>query len=100
MSLKQVDETLLADWVDWSKQADNFQDGVCERKWNTFEVVEGGPAPENHCGLHHLRAMAKEDGYIDVWWFVVETGEKLKEKAKKLLNKIMQRYPYLLFLKS
>ena len=86
MSLKQVDETLLADWIDWSKQADNFQDGVCERKWNTFEVVEGGPAPENHCGLHHLRAMAKEDGYIDVGGFVVETGEKLKEKAKKLFK--------------
>ena len=86
MSLKQVDETLLSDWVDWSKQADNFEDGVCERKWNTFEVVEGGPAPENHCGLHHLRAMAKEDGYIDVGGFVVETGEKLKEKAKKLFQ--------------
>ena len=42
MSLKQVDETLLADWIDWSKQADNFEDGVCERKWNTFEVVEEG----------------------------------------------------------
>ena len=86
MSLKQVDEKLLADWVDWSKQADNFEDGVCERKWSTFEVVEGGPAPENHCGLHHLRAMAKEDGYIDVGGFVVETGEKLKEKAKKLFK--------------
>ena len=86
MSLKQVDETLLADWIDWSKQADNFQEGVCERKWNTFEVVDGGPAPENHCGLHHLRAMAKEDGYIDVGGFVVETGEKLKEKAKKLFK--------------
>ena len=86
MSLKQVDETLLADWIDWSKQADNFQEGVCERKWNTFEVVEGGPAPQNHCGLHHLRAMAKEDGYIDVGGFVVETGEKLKEKAKKLFQ--------------
>ena len=86
MSLKQVDETLLGEWIDWSKQADNFQEGVCERKWNTFEVVDGGPAPENHCGLHHLRAMAKEDGYIDVGGFVVETGEKLKEKAKKLFK--------------
>ena len=86
MSLKQVDETLLTDWIDWSKQADNFQEGVCERKWNTFEVVDGGPAPENHCGLHHLRAMAKEDGYIDVGGFVVETGDKLKEKAKKLFE--------------
>ena len=30
--------------------------------------------------------MAKEDGYIDVGGFVVETGEKLKEKAKKLFK--------------
>jgi len=83
MSLKQVDGTLLADWIDWSKQADNFEEGVCEKKWDTFEVVDGGPAPENHCGLHHLRAMAKEDGYIDVGGFVVESPDKLAEKAKK-----------------
>ena len=87
MSLKQVDETLLGDWIDWSKQAENFQEGVCEKKWDTFEVVEGGPAPENHCGLHHLRAMAKEDGYIDVGGFVVETPDKLIEKAKKAFQK-------------
>lgn len=86
MSLKQVDESLLGDWIDWSKQADNFQTGVCERKWDTFEVVDGGPAPENHCGLHHLRAMAKEDGYIDVGGFVVETADVLAEKAKKLFK--------------
>ena len=36
--------------------------------------------------LHHLRAMAKEDGYIDVGGFVVETPEKLIEKAKKLFK--------------
>ena len=30
--------------------------------------------------------MAKEDGYIDVGGFVVESGEKLKEKAKKLFK--------------
>ena len=83
MSLKQVDDTLLSDWIDWSKQADNFEEGVCEKKWDTFEVVEGGPAPENHCGLHHLRAMAKEDGYIDIGGFVVESPDKLAEKAKK-----------------
>ena len=87
MSLKQVDETLLGEWIDWSKQAENFQEGVCEKKWDTFEVVEGGPAPENRCGLHHLRAMAKEDGYIDVGGFVVETPDKLIEKAKKAFQK-------------
>ena len=86
MCLKQVDDALLTEWIDWSKQTDNFEEGACERKWNTFEVVEGGPSPENHCGLHHLRAMAKEDGYVDVGGFVVETGKSLKEKAKKLFE--------------
>ena len=36
MSLKQVDETLLGDWIDWSKQADNFEEGVCEREMGYF----------------------------------------------------------------
>ena len=86
MCLKQVDDSLLEEWIDWSKQADNFEEGACERKWNTFEVVEGGPNPENHCGLHHLRAMAKEDGYVDVGGFVVETGKVLRDKAKKIFQ--------------
>ena len=42
MCLKQVDDSLLSEWIDWSKQADNFEDGACEKKWNTFEVVDGG----------------------------------------------------------
>jgi len=86
MCLKQVDNSLLAEWIDWSKQTDNFEEGACERKWSTFEVVEGGPSPENHCGLHHLRAMAKEDGYVDVGGFVVETSKALKEKTRKIFE--------------
>ena len=30
MCLKQVDDSLLAEWIDWSKQADNFEEGACE----------------------------------------------------------------------
>ena len=30
--------------------------------------------------------MAKEDGYVDVGGFVVETGKSLKAKAKKLFE--------------
>jgi len=59
-ALHQIDDSLLKDWVDWSEQAPNFQDGVCEQKWNTFERQEGGPAPENGAGIHTLRAKAKE----------------------------------------
>ena len=46
MALHQVDDCLLKEWVDWSSQAENFEDGVCEQKWSTFERVEGTAAPE------------------------------------------------------
>jgi len=86
MSLHQVDDALLTDWVEWSSQAPNFQDGVCERKWGTFERLPGGPSPEGSCGLHHLRAKAKEDGYVDLGGFVIESSKDLAEKAKKLFE--------------
>jgi len=72
MALHQVSEELLADWVEWSSHADNFQEGVCEEKWRSFERLPGGPSPEGARGLQTLRAKAKEDGFIDLGGFVVE----------------------------
>lgn len=86
MSLHQVDDCLLEDWISWSAQAPNFEDGVCEAKWRSFERVPGGPAPEGACGLHHLRAKAKEDGYIELGNFVVESPETLVKKAQEYFN--------------
>tara|TARA_B100001996_G_scaffold382347_1_gene373931 strand:- start:15 stop:2234 length:2220 start_codon:yes stop_codon:yes gene_type:complete len=86
MSLHQIDDTLLKEWIDWSSQAPNFEEGVCEQKWETFERLPGGPAPEGSCGLHTLRAKAKEDGYIDLGGFTVDSAEILAEKAKKLFK--------------
>ena len=85
-ALHQIDEDLLKDWIDWSSQASNFEEGVCEQKWETFERQEGGPAPENGAGIHTLRAKAKEDGYIELGGFVVESSEILAEKAKKVFS--------------
>ena len=86
MSLHQIDDSLLEAWIIWSEQAPNFQQGVCESKWNTFERLEGGPAPEGSCGIHTLRAKAKEDGYVDLNGFVVDSKEVMAEKAKKLFK--------------
>ena len=86
MSLHQIDDCLLEAWISWSEQAPNFQEGVCESKWNTFERLSGGPAPEGSCGLHTLRAKAKEDGYVDLDGFVVDSKEVLAAKAKKLFK--------------
>ena len=86
MALHQVDDALLQDWVEWSAQAPNFQPGVCEDKWRTFERLPGGPSPEGARGLQTLRAKAKEDGFLELGGFVVESPEVLAQKAAQLFS--------------
>ncbi len=93
-ALHQIDETLLAEWVEWSSEAPNFEVGICEQKWETFERVPGGPTPEGGAGLHTLRAKAKEDGFLEFGGFVVESSpEVLAQRAKSLFkgNKELQK---------
>jgi phage/plasmid-associated DNA primase len=86
MSLHQVDDSLLEAWVEWSSQAPNFQVGVCEEKWSSFERLPGGPNPDGARGLKTLRAKAKEDGWVDLGGFVVESPEVLAQKAAELFG--------------
>ena len=86
MALHQVDDSLLPDWVEWSAQAPNFQPGVCEDKWRTFERLPGGPSPEGARGLQTLRAKAKEDGFLELGGFVVESPEVLAQRAAQLFS--------------
>jgi phage/plasmid-associated DNA primase len=85
-ALHQIDETLLTEWIAWSQQASNFEEGVCESKWNTFERLPGGANPENAAGLHTLKAKAKEDGFVDYGSFVVENKEALEKKAEEFFK--------------
>jgi len=53
MALHSVDDSLLEDWIDWSKGSDCFDENECVKKWSSFKG----------CGisigtLHHI---AKED---------------------------------------
>ncbi len=86
-ALHQIDETLLAEWIEWSSEAPNFEEGVCEKKWETFERQPGGPAPEGCAGLHTLRAKAKEDGFVEFGGFVVESSPEVLAKRAKALFK-------------
>ena len=91
MCLHQVDDRLIEDWIAWSEKAPNFENGVCEQKWRSFERVPGGPTPEGSRGLHSLRAKAKEDGYIELGNYVVESPETLVKKAQEFFSDKSER---------
>lgn len=42
MALKSAGEDYLSIWVEWSKSSAKFEEGSCERKWNTFSCAPGG----------------------------------------------------------
>ena len=86
MALHQVDDSLLEAWVEWSSQVENFESGVCEQKWSSFERLPGGPSPEGARGLQTLRAKAKEDGFLELGGYVVESPEVLALKARELFG--------------
>ena len=81
MSLHQIDDSLLIDWIEWSMQSEAFEEGCCENKWESFERLPGGPNPEGARGLKTLRAKAKEDGFIDMHGF---TAPSIEEVAKRI----------------
>lgn len=81
MSLHQIDDSLLIDWIEWSMQSEAFEEGCCEDKWESFERLPGGPNPEGARGLKTLRAKAKEDGFIDMHGF---TAPSIEEVAKRI----------------
>jgi putative DNA primase/helicase len=81
MSLHQIADELLPAWVEWSTQSDAFEQGACEDKWANFDRLPGGPNPEDGRGLKTLRAMAREDGYVDFGGFTVPTAEAVAKKV-------------------
>jgi len=55
-SLHQLDESLLAEWDEWSKQSSKYREGECQRRWNSFSR-EGGR------GLGSLIHVAQQHGF-------------------------------------
>lgn len=92
MSLHQIDDTLLGDWIEWSMQSESFQEGCCEEKWASFERLPGGPNPEGARGLKTLRAKAKEDGFIDMHGFTVPNIEEVAKRVAAEHNEAFSDY--------
>jgi len=56
-SLHSLDESLLDQWDEWSKQSDKYKDGECHRRWLSFS--KGGGR-----GIGSLVHIAKENGWV------------------------------------
>ena len=60
MALHHTDPGLLSDWIEWSQQMSNFDEGECLQKWQGFADYKGQPLTIGT--LHHY---AKQGGYIE-----------------------------------
>ena len=91
MALHQIDNDLLEIWTEWSEESDAYQEGCCDVKWQSFERLPGGHSPEGGRGLHTLRAIAKEDGYIEVSGITVPTQEEFERQLEEgIYDDVMQ----------
>ena len=55
MACQSVGDGLLNDWLEWSAQADNYDEREARRQWSSFK-------PSGRVGLGSLVHMAKDDG--------------------------------------
>jgi phage/plasmid-associated DNA primase len=55
-TLHSLDESLLENWNEWSKQSEKYRDGECHRRWRSFSK-DGGR------GLGSLIHIAQEHGW-------------------------------------
>ena len=69
MALHAVSDSLLTDWVQWSRQSDKFVEGDCERQWKSFKLDKA-----QSLGLGSLIRWARDDsGDVD---FAKSTPER------------------------
>jgi hypothetical protein len=55
MALQSVDDSLLTDWDNWSRQSSKYKSGDCEKKWKSFK--------SQGVAIGTLAHMAKQDGW-------------------------------------
>jgi len=79
-SLHSLDESMLDEWDDWSKQSEKYQDGECHRRWLSFS--KGGGR-----GLGSLFHIARENGWVESQDHkLMSPDDELVEMASNLLK--------------
>ena len=82
MSLHQIAEELLPEWVKWSAQSNSFQQGHAKK---SGQVLNACPVVQisRGRGMKTLRAMAKEDGWVDLGGYTAFTIDELRQKVQQ-----------------
>ena len=92
-SLHSVDDSLLEQWDEWSKQSEKYKSGECHRRWLSFSR-EGG------LGIGSLFHRAKENGWSpDQTYKGLNVDDTLLEYAAQCLEE-MEKNPNAVMLNS
>lgn len=81
-SLHQLDESLLDEWDEWSKQSGKYRDGECHRRWLSFN--KGGGR-----GIGSLIMEAKKHGWVEPQDHkVMSPDDATLDRAEQLLAEL------------
>jgi phage/plasmid-associated DNA primase len=81
-SLHSLDESLLDEWDEWSKQSDKYKDGECHQRWLSFS--KGGGR-----GLGSLIHIAQEHGWSPSQNYkAMPVDDSMLDHAENLLMKL------------
>jgi phage/plasmid-associated DNA primase len=81
-SLHSLDESLLDEWDEWSKQSDKYKEGVCLQRWLSFS--KGGGR-----GIGSLFHIAKENGWSPPQDYKVKSVEDDElDRLEKLVDEM------------
>ena len=85
--MHSVDESLLDEWDEWSKQSDKYKEGECQRRWRSFSKNGGR-------GIGSIIHVAKENGWempkelFSQEHKAMSVSDEIVEQASQELNKL------------
>lgn len=80
MILKSIDDSLLYEWNNWSRQSSKYKPGECEKKWKSFK--------RNGVSIRTLAYWAKQDG-----WTSPFKRQTIANNGKNTQQSCSQQFP-------
>ena len=81
-SLHALDDCMLEEWDEWSKQSDKYRQGECQRRWASFSSGGGRT-------MGSLIALAKENGWQETQDYkVMNVDDETLDIAERLIKEM------------